>query len=48
MTNYEKVKQMSIDEMAYTLMCPYDADGDTCVDNCIECTRQWLEKEAEE
>ena len=45
MTNYEKVKQMSIDEMAYMLMCPYDEDRDTCFDNCTECTRQWLEKE---
>ena len=46
MTNYEKIKQMSIDEMAYTIMCPYNTDADLCnVVDCIKCTKQWLEQE---
>ena len=49
MTNYDRIKQMSIDEMAYTIMCPYGAEVDICdgVD-CIECTKAWLEQEEEE
>lgn len=48
MTNYEKIKQMSIEEMAYTIMCPYDTEPDMCNnDNCIKCTKAWLESEAE-
>lgn len=46
MTNYEKIKQMSIKEMAYSLMCPYDTDPDMCNnDDCIKCTMEWLESE---
>lgn len=49
MTNYEKIKQMSVEEMAFMLMCPYDADPDKCNKiNCIKCTKQWLESEVEE
>lgn len=49
MTNYEKIKQMSIEEMAYTIMCPYGTDDDICNGNdCINCTKEWLEQEAEE
>lgn len=57
MTNYEKIKEMSIDEMALTLMCP--AEYDTAFNktnkcnaemdkNCHKCTVEWLESEAEE
>jgi len=59
MTNYEKIKSMSIDEMARSCMrffaCPY---GRTpyfgCPmekrfnGSCIDCTKHWLESEAEE
>lgn len=51
MTNYEAVKQMTVDEMAYSLMCPYDKDcfeDDFCKGKgCIECTKEWLLKEKE-
>ena len=53
MTNYEKIKAMSIDEMTEWL-----ANFDSCVfcstncpDNvqgCNECFQQWLESESEE
>lgn len=58
MTNFEKIKQMSIDEMARSRMfffdCPY---GTPCVgcskgkefnNNCTDCIRHWLESEVEE
>lgn len=64
MTNFEKIKQMSIDEMARSCIdffsCPYGISGDASYINCnckigekfkyncIDCTKHWLESEAEE
>lgn len=60
MTNFEKIKQMSIDEMARSCSCPYNISGDppyincNCKIgekfkyNCIDCTKHWLESEVEE
>lgn len=59
MTNFEKIKSMSIDEMSKTDMggyfsCPYDTPYANCEmgkkfdDDCIKCTKYWLESEAEE
>lgn len=58
MTNYEKIKNMSIDEMAQSdlgiFYCPYDTPFYDCEigkkfdDDCIKCTRHWLESEVEE
>lgn len=49
MTNYEKMKQMSIEEMACSIMCPYGTYPDICCKNdCIRCTKEWLETEVEE
>lgn len=58
MTNFEKIKQMSIDEMADSDMafftCPYDTPyvgcemGEKFNDNCTDCVRHWLESEVEE
>ncbi len=64
MTNFEKIKQMSIDEMARSSIdffsCPYNIPGDPPYSycdceigekfnhNCINCTKHWLESEAEE
>ena len=49
MTNYDRVKQMSIEEMAYTLDCPYGTDPDICnEDDCIKCIKEWLEQEVSE
>lgn len=37
---------MSIEEMAYTIMCPYNTDTDMCNEvDCIGCTKEWLMKE---
>lgn len=57
MTNYEKIKSMSIDEMAVFMnacghdfppYCDYEmAMQDTCSQNCIRCAVNWLESETE-
>lgn len=58
MTNFEKIKQMSIDKMARSCMdffsCPYGTPYVGCPmekrfnNSCIDCTRHWLESEVEE
>lgn len=56
MTNFEKIKQMSVEDMALMLMCPAEYDTDfnkksKCkgsFSNCYNCTLHWLESEAEE
>lgn len=58
MTNYERIKSMSIDEMAECYMpffsCPYDTPeysgcemGKQFDYDCIQCTKHWLESEVE-
>lgn len=57
MTNYERIKQMSVGEMANALMCPaeYDLDfnkNEKCQGemnrNCYKCTLKWLISEAKQ
>lgn len=54
MTNAEKIKSMTDEELAYMLMCPAEYDlnfNRNCTCNgemkhdCIECTKQWLQSE---
>lgn len=54
MTNYEKIRAMSVEEMAAIIVCPYDIGmiGIECslshgVD-CITCSLEWLNSEVEE
>lgn len=57
MTNFEKIKQMSIDEMARSCMnffdCPYGISYVGCPmekrfnNSCIDCTKHWLESEVD-
>ncbi len=57
MTNFEKIKKMSIDEMARSCMdffsCPYGTPYVGCpMENqfnhsCIDCTKHWLESEVD-
>lgn len=52
MTNYERIKNMSVEEMQKAL---YGCLGDECTlpvmcclaQNCKECIKQWLESEVE-
>lgn len=53
MTNFEKIKSMTLEEMvksSYPLqICPC-GDNDRCIKyvDCDDCTREWLEQEVEE
>lgn len=57
MTNFEKIKQMSIDEMARSCIdffsCPYGTPYVGCPmekrfnNSCIDCTKHWLESEVD-
>ena len=48
MTNYEKIKNMSIEEMA-EIFCKKDFDAnEKCPEcDCISCNKEWLESEIE-
>ena len=55
MTNYEKIRAMSVEEMAAIVMCPYDIgmSGINCTlghdgEDCITCSLKWLNSEVEE
>lgn len=58
MTNFERIKSMSIDEMARSCIdffsCPYGTPYVSCPmekrfnNSCIDCTKHWLESEVEE
>lgn len=54
MTNADKVRSMTEEELAYMLMCPaeYDLEFNKASEckgemngNCYECTKQWLQSE---
>ena len=46
MTNYEKIKNMTIEEMA-KMICKIDFDvNEKCPDcDCIYCAKEWLKEE---
>ena len=58
MTNFEKIKQMSVEELAYFLngffstceLCAHNTrnGGMGCTGGCIDGKTQWLESEVEE
>lgn len=55
MTNYEKIRAMSAEEMAAIIICPHDLGtlGVECVlcpdgEDCITCSIKWLNSEVEE
>lgn len=55
MTNYEKIKNMTIEEMAEWLdahttkcdICVYDEQS-KCLETCFYGIKKWLEREADE
>ena len=51
MTNYERIRNMSVDEMAVTIMCPNEIGGGVKCSrgerNCCQCTLDWLNNEAD-
>lgn len=52
MTNADRIRSMTDEELAETVMCPFDIIGSnkTCFykRNCKECVLAWLQKESEE
>lgn len=53
MTNFDKIKSMTLEEMAESanpfFACPYGLRCGDCEDgDCIECTKRWLEREVKE
>ena len=52
MTNADRIRSMTDEELALTVMCPADiTGGDTKCDqyhNCRKCTLDWLRRESEE
>lgn len=57
MNNYEKIKNMSVDEMAEfyydyfeCALCPceWTSENEDCADDCYDAIKQWLLKECEE
>ena len=55
-TNADRIREMSNEELAFVLMCPYDTVGEQadimpCVkyrsnpSRCMQCMKEWLEKE---
>lgn len=48
MTNFEKIKAMTVEEIAEIIICPYLGERVDCRDNCIECRKKWLESEVQE
>lgn len=56
MTNADKVRGMTNEELAWIIECPYsrtqelcsvaDADDDDDEPGCLECCRKWLESDA--
>lgn len=52
MTNADKVRKMSNEELALVIMCPYSISEELCSRSeepgCIECCKKWLESDAED
>ena len=52
MTNADRIRSMTDEELALAVMCPADiTGGDTKCDqyhNCRKCTLDWLQRESEE
>lgn len=50
MTNADRIRAMSDEELVNWLVCPYDIDPDLCIGRgtCYDCTLQWLQQPAKE
>ena len=48
MTNADRIRAMTDEDLAYWIMCPYDSPFcDGIEHNCIECTKEWLQQPTE-
>lgn len=52
MTNADRIRNMTDEELAIIIMCPYDGtkNADCFMEgrNCIQCCMEWLQAEVEE
>ena len=51
MTNADRIRAMSDEELAYWVMCPYDeplCGGEPASGDCMKCCLQWLQQPAED
>ena len=47
-TNADRIRSMSDEELAEVIMCPHDSDPDICgSNNCVKCCADWLRQPAE-
>lgn len=49
-TNADRIRSMTDEELAVTIMCPYNTEPDLCnvKTGCIDCCTKWLQQEVEE
>lgn len=49
LTNGDRVREMTDEELAVLLMCPYGSEPDMCCapGTCLYCCEEWLKQEAE-
>ena len=53
-TNADRIRQITDEELAQIIMCPYENMSGECMcekdtrTNCIQCCLEWLRKEVEE
>ena len=49
MTNGDRIRKMSDNELAGIITCPYYADPETCIreTTCVKCCAEWLAEEAD-
>lgn len=50
MTNADRIRAMSDEELAVVVMCPYDTEHPLCIQSpgCVDCCLRWLQQPAEE
>lgn len=50
MTNADRIRAMSDEELAVVIMCPYDMEHPLCIQSpkCVDCCLKWLQQPAEE
>lgn len=49
-TNADRIRAMSIEELAEIIMCPWGSEPDLCCTKgtCLDCCEKWLRQQAEE
>lgn len=49
MTNADRIRSMTDEEMAGVIMCPHQTDESHCCEgNCFRCSFEWLQQPAKE